>query len=438
MEEKKFTNKYDLLPEEAKLYYSSDISGDAIVKLVKDYKLEEDKVYALVFLLVNSEFDLELIKNKIKSLNLTGISAKNFYTDFLGYLVFPIEVYIEKKLIKKNEISEELIRLKVNKSKYLSTKDKLQDLIEDKNMEALENAISDFEKTVDPKEERDYVIDILKNNLLEILQTDSLNANLSLNRGFIYLLFNVEGFKSDAISIIKNSQSLIGKENIKLDDREVAPSVSNWIRSFIKEEGADLFDDLTLAKYLDRSSNAKKLNSDEKKLLSSLLIFFKNINYFPESMRNTLPENWQIFPFEVEQEEFEDVLNDEKENNKEVKNHIEKESVESESTKKLSEEIEEVNEILEKKEEVIKKPKIKKEEPLKADQKILEKNNKKPVEKKEELNLNNNIDKREENIDRENIINLKNELLKYPPLSLEYKALSSEIKRLEKKIDNSN
>ncbi len=399
MEDKKFTNKYDLLPEEAKLYYSSDISGNVILKLVNNYKLEEDKVYALIFLLVNSEFDLNLIKNQIKSYNLTGISAKNFYADFLGYLVLPIETYIEKKLIKKNEISEELSKLKVSKSKYLSTRDSLEDLIEDKNMEALEKAIADFEKKVDPKEERDYVIDIMKNNLLEILQTNSLNANLSLNRGFIYLLFNVEDFKSDAISIIKNSQSLIGKENIKLDDREVAPTVSNWLRSFIKEEGAELFDDLTLAKYLDRSPNAKKLKSDEKKLLSSLLIFFKNINYFPESMRNTLPENWQIFPFEVEQEEFEDVLSESIEKEKEVKIEDKK----KELTKKESE--------------------------------IVKKENNKEIK---ETKVENSIDKQEENIDRENILNLKNELLKYAPLSLEYKALSSEIKRLEKKIDNSN
>jgi hypothetical protein len=214
-------------------------------------------------------------------------------------------------------------------------------------------------------------------------------------------LFNYKGFKDDAIQIFRTSQSLISRENIKLDDREVAPSVANWLRSFIKEKGSDIFNDITLAQYLDRSDNASNLNVIEKKLLRSLLVFYKNINFFPDSMANDLPENWQIFPF----------------------NNGNEDNLKMEKTNIIDDKI--IEDVIVKKDDKV----LHKNEKKEKDSTLENKNvNHAKIESKVS---NEKILNSEENLDKENIFKLKQSLKEYKVISLEYKAINSEIKRLE-------
>ncbi len=96
MDDKFISEKYNLLPEEVKFFMSSKLSGRIILDLVKEYKIEEDKVYALAFLIVNSEFDFRLLEEKIKSLNLSGVSLTKFHQDFIGRFLLPIAGFIEE------------------------------------------------------------------------------------------------------------------------------------------------------------------------------------------------------------------------------------------------------------------------------------------------------------------------------------------------------
>ncbi len=403
-----FSDKFELLPDEVKLYFSSEINGKNVLELAKEYKVEDYQIYSLVFLAVNSDFDLEILKDRIKKMELTGISAKKLWIDFLGRILLPIEKLLEAQFPDKIKIEAEIKRLGTNPIRYKNQIEEVIDLIDDENVRLLEELITNFEASVDIKEEEDYVTDILKNDLLSIFKTSSLSANTALNRGFIYLLFNAEGFKESALRIIMSSQSLIGKNNILMDGREVAPSVANWLKNFIKEKGSDMFDDIVLAQYLDNNNGAKQLSQEEKEILSSLLRFYKNINFFPESMQNIAPDKWQIFPFEVPIDSI------------------------SQPEKKV------INDVLEEdsepKKDEIKQDEIKQESlniaiaPEKTlsfdDKKEDENNNVESFIKSEEKEL---------NLDEENLLNLKKALNKYQPLSLEYKAISAEIRRLENK-----
>lgn len=403
-----FSDKFELLPDEVKLYFSSEINGKNVLELAKEYKVEDYQIYSLVFLAVNSDFDLEILKDRIKKMELTGISAKKLWIDFLGRILLPIEKLLEAQFPDKIKIEAEIKRLGTNPIRYKNQIEEVVDLIDDENVRLLEELITNFEASVDIKEEEDYVTDILKNDLLSIFKTSSLSANTALNRGFIYLLFNAEGFKESALRIIMSNQSLIGKNNILMDGREVAPSVANWLKNFIKEKGSDMFDDIVLAQYLDNNNGAKQLSQEEKEILSSLLRFYKNINFFPESMQNIAPDKWQIFPFEVPIDSI------------------------SQPEKKV------INDVLEEdsepKKDEIKQDEIKQESlniaiaPEKTlsfdDKKEDENNNVESFIKSEEKEL---------NLDEENLLNLKKALNKYQPLSLEYKAISAEIRRLENK-----
>lgn len=403
-----FSDKFELLPDEVKLYFSSEINGKNVLELAKEYKVEDYQIYSLVFLAVNSDFDLEVLKDRIKKMELTGISAKKLWIDFLGRILLPIEKLLEIQFPDKIKIEAEIKRLGTNPVRYKNQIEEVIDLIEDENIKVLEKLITDFEESIDIKKEREYVIDVLKNDLLNIFKTSSLSANIALNRGFIYLLFNAEGFKIEALRVIMLNQSLIGKSNILMDGREVAPSVANWLKNFIKEKGSDMFDDIVLAQYLDNNNGAKQLNQEEKEILSSLLRFYKNINFFPESMQNIAPDKWQIFPFEVPVDSISQpekkVINDVLEEDSEPK----KDEIKQDEIKQESLNIE-----------------IAPEKTLSFDDKKEDENNN--VEsfiKSEEKEL---------NLDEENLLNLKKALNKYQPLSLEYKAISAEIRRLENK-----
>ncbi len=78
----------------------------------------------------------------------------------------------------------------------------------------------------------------------------------------------------------------------------MSPTISAWLKDFIKKNGSNLFDDIVLAQYLNTSENARKLNAKEKELLSSLIRLYKNVAFFPESMSDLPPQKWQIFPFD--------------------------------------------------------------------------------------------------------------------------------------------
>jgi len=106
-------------------------------------------------------------------------------------------------------------------------------------------------------------------------------------------------------ALYANSDELTSNR-ILLDDREVTPSIANWLKDFLKIQGSEMFDDLALAQYLSTSVNAKKLNPTEKDLLRKLLRLYRNLSFFPASMENTPMEDWQIIPV------AQDALNEEK------------------------------------------------------------------------------------------------------------------------------
>lgn len=322
----KFTEKFAALPEEAKLYYASELSGQAILGLAEEYNVPADDVYTLVFLAVNSSFDLNILQERIKSFNLTGINVKRFWLDFLGRLLLPVISYIEKKDDADTKIYTELIKAGGKPENYKSWLEGLDLLIDEKNGEELDKVMERFEEDLDEKEEREYVLELLSGSIIDILKAKSFSASSALNSGFIYLLFNSEGFKEEAGRTILSSRELISKKNISVEGREIVPSIANWIKDFIKINGSDMFSEITLAQYLDVSLNASKLSPADKSLLSGVLHLYRNITFFPESMEGLLPEKWQIFPFEMPED---NLLKKVKNVNKDVKKEAPKVEIDS-------------------------------------------------------------------------------------------------------------
>ncbi|MFA5131469.1 MAG: hypothetical protein WC467_03515 [Patescibacteria group bacterium] len=292
-EPKQFSDQFNNLSPEVQFYFSQEISGQAILSLANEYKIGADRVYDLVFSAVNTNFDFVSLHKEINMLNLAGTQINGFFRDFIGRILMPISPYI-----KTEEIKNELVRSGGKPEDYQKYVSEFFEVIEDNNFKELEEAIALHEKTVDPKEEKIYALDLFSNNLVELLSVDSPEATATLNGGLIYLLNNDGGFKNEALRVLLASEELLSANHLSLDDREVAPSVSNWLKDFIKINGSEIFDELVLAQYLSTSHNAKNLNKIEKELLRKLLQLYRNLAFFPESMAKRAVEEWQIIPAE--------------------------------------------------------------------------------------------------------------------------------------------
>lgn len=240
------------------------------------------------------------------------VRIEEAYNIKLSFLVILIaigeleEEDIEEYLIAKFKISPEMAK-------------KIKDELVEKVLDPA------FEKITEPKQTSNFtapkqtIIDLFSNRLIE-----SVNAEPDVIEGLNILIFKAlntdEDLEDKIIEILYNNNERLASANIEVDNHEVAPTIANWLKDFIKINGSEMFDELKMAEYLSSSPNTKKLNTEEKDLLRKLLRLYRNLVFFPESMGNNPVEDWQIIPVDkVEEDEkinksnsFQDVLSNER------------------------------------------------------------------------------------------------------------------------------
>jgi hypothetical protein len=94
--------------------------------------------------------------------------------------------------------------------------------------------------------------------------------------------------------LYKNQEVLTHKPFIVGTENETA-TVANWLN--------DIFSNIVLAKYLTSSENAKILDPAERNSLKKLLKLYRNLVFFPDSMKDIPIDDWEIFPVNRDQVE---------------------------------------------------------------------------------------------------------------------------------------
>lgn len=150
----------------------------------------------------------------------------------------------------------------------------------------------------DLEERRQIILDIFENDLVSTLKADS--SNLKALNLAIFKTFNDDPALEDQVeSLLYNNQEKLTKDNLILGAYPAAPTVANWLKDFIKIYGSSFFSEISLAEYLVKAPNLKKLASAEKELVRKLLKLYRNLVFFPESMDGILLENWELFPLDM-------------------------------------------------------------------------------------------------------------------------------------------
>ncbi len=316
----RFSSNYSLLPDKIKFFLSSELSGRVAVDLAEKYKTEKRDVYSLIFLAVNSDFNLSLVKKKLSTFNLTGINLDKFWLDLLGSFFLPISESIKKYTKNEVDILESIKKLGANPNSYRSYVDNFNEEVVSHEESLARSFIENYKDKFDIKEESDYILDIFSNDVIEMLTTNSFSASTSLNVGIIYLLMEDETFKDKALrSLFVNSERL-GMSNILIDEKKVEPTIANWLKDFIKINGSGTFNDIVLIDYINNSINAKMLSSDNKNTLANILRFYRNLSFFPDSLENIDIAKWKIFPFSDPDNENEKKANLDEERKRTIKN----------------------------------------------------------------------------------------------------------------------
>lgn len=152
-------------------------------------------------------------------------------------------------------------------------------------------------KAMKETEEKNIVAEIVKNSLIKELKSHPIIKN-AINQRIFYILSKDINFKKELERDLYSNQEMLTSVNLNLDGQVVKATVSNWLKDFIGDNGSGIFDSVILSKYLTQSENAKKLNVPEKKLVSDLLEFYRNLKFFPESMPSDNGDGWEIFSIE--------------------------------------------------------------------------------------------------------------------------------------------
>jgi len=383
-------NKNKNLPAEVWSYLVSMKATELNILIESKNKIgseDRGKITEIISLLFTKELkvsDLPLvIKNNYK---LNDLDAKALACDIVGIRLLVIKDWLKEDLETyiKNwggnpadylHFIDEQKRAIDEEAKFFTEETKVEPEFVFKPKTPATPLAYSAEIEIDEEQEKIDSAALFSKGLVNLLKDQDANEFISdYNIILISLIGEDAMYRQTLENALYANPDELTSNRILLDDREVAPSIANWLKDFLKIQGSEMFDDLALAQYLSTSVNAKKLNPAEKDLLRKLLRLYRNLSFFPESMENTPIEDWQIIPI----------------------------TPDASSEEKPAPKI---------------KPAASKVEPVKS-----QAPNK--IENKIENKTDNTVDPLSE---------LQAALSKYVPDSLEYKAVAQEIKRLKKK-----
>jgi hypothetical protein len=149
-------------------------------------------------------------------------------------------------------------------------------------------------------DEKKLIIEIFEEKLVEEIMNHPLIIEAVNSRIFWVLAKSLDFRGEIEKAIYANNEKLTHKKFV-IDGKEHSPSISNWLKYFIKLKGTSLYDNVLISSFVTESENAKRLEPDEKKLLYRLLLLYRNLKFFPESMPSDDGTGWEIIPVEKEE-----------------------------------------------------------------------------------------------------------------------------------------
>ncbi len=209
---------------------------------------------------------------------------------FLAILVAIGELYpdnLAEYLTKRYDLPE---------SSAQKIADKLNNLYFQPIIDRLAFFNQDQEKTKPtPEEEKNIILNLFKENLLVEIKNYQQIISAINQRIFAWLDRDSSAQRQIEAALLQN-QEKITEQSLVINNEKYPGTVTNWLRCFVIEKGADNFNSLSISEFLGLSKNATNLSDLDKKILRALLNAYRNIKFFPESMPSDDGTDWAIIP----------------------------------------------------------------------------------------------------------------------------------------------
>jgi len=326
-------NKIKTIPSEIKSFLDSLKASELNLLILKRNNLNMSYIGSLL------DIVSALFTKDLKVIDLPNQIIRDFKVDALAAKLLACDIVGLRLFVIKDWLNEDLNALIVSwggtPQDYISYTEEEKKALEEEKKYFAEQSTPEpgvsFTPKVSPIEDKDLNLDLKKEkidapeifnkNLVSIFSDEEGKEFISdYNDIIIALIAEDADFSQFLESALYSNQEKISTNNIIIEDKEVPPTISNWLKDFIKINGSEMFDELKMAEYLSASANAKKLTQSEKDLLRKLLKLYRNLAFFPDSMGNNPIEDWQIIPVDKVEinkkvskpEVFQDALEDNK------------------------------------------------------------------------------------------------------------------------------
>ncbi|MFA5248026.1 MAG: hypothetical protein WC415_02145 [Patescibacteria group bacterium] len=251
-------------------------------------------------------FSFDDVKAKTLALDIVGLRLM-VVKDWIGGIDDYMRSLGGNSADYEKNTNEEIASVKKEKEEWLAEetankKYEVELLAEAK--QKIEVAENDIIQDVDPKKEKRDCDEIFNSNIAGFLSTESPYIINTVNNVLLEILAGDKGFayRDQLFRALLSNEEKITTAPFVLEKKSAFGTIGNWLKDFIEQKGSGIFDNIVLGDFLLKSVNAKKLNDEDRELVKKLLILYRNLKFFPDSMPNEDGVDWQIIPFEKEEE----------------------------------------------------------------------------------------------------------------------------------------
>jgi hypothetical protein len=152
----------------------------------------------------------------------------------------------------------------------------------------------------DPQKEKEDSVELFKHSLISVLNSEEVPDDFLSEYNLVLAQYlseeNGREFRKKLENALLANQEELTSKEFYLEGKKASPTVGNWIKHFIKEQGSEEFDNLALSEFLSNSRNAAGLVEKEKRLVGKILTLYRNLKFFPNPFKDLPIDEWEIIP----------------------------------------------------------------------------------------------------------------------------------------------
>lgn len=280
-------------------------------ELINKYKLDgpmSQKLIGIIGDLLNQKITIDQLSNIVsREISLPKAKIDKLVADIVGMRMLPLNSAYQGK--PQAWLGEHGIAIDAYKEFVERTREVIEtelDAESSKEDQApIEPEVIAYAAS-DPIQEKKDALDIFASGMVDFFLAESESVHeiiYDYNLILLELLDANPGFNKQLEDALYTNEERLTSVDITVDGKVVAPTIGNWLRDFISSHGGGDFNTVTASQYVTNSQNARTLSTSERQLLVKLLTLYRTLHFFPASLNGIPPEQWQVIPVSLPQEE---------------------------------------------------------------------------------------------------------------------------------------